>query len=458
MLRTLAAFLFGSALAAQWAPVITTAAPPAQNYPLMAFDLVRGEVLLHGAGAGAADATWAHASGIWTPKTPTTLPPRRRQAGMVFHLGLGRTLLYGGNGGSATPQPCLDDTWAFDGTDWAQLQPAVTPGGRARFGMAYDLGRSRAVLFGGTANVFSPTVEADTWEFDGTNWIQAATPSISTAGARERMAMCYMAGLQRTVLFGGWDPTLVSPTLDDTWTWDGSQWTQVPVTGPRPAARVDAQLVDDPLRGVSILCGGQDPVSMVIFNDTWEFDGTNWREIGSRVSPPRSASGMAFDLQRQRPVLFGGRTASTELRDDTWEYGASFRTYGNGCPGRFGVPTLAGTQAPRLGGITVSTLANLDPAATVAILATGTSRTTWQFGTLPQSLAPFGMPGCVAYASAELFVVVPAIAGTASWSWQVPNAPGLFGVAFHQQGLSLDAAANPAGLVTSNAATGTLGW
>jgi hypothetical protein len=316
----------------------------------------------------------------------------------------------------------------------------------------------RTVLYGGTPNVFWPTLAADTWEFDGTTWTQVAAPGTSTAGARERMAMCFMASQQRTVLFGGWDPTLVVPTYDDTWTWDGVQWIQVPVTGPRPAPRVDARLVDDPLRGVCVLSGGQDPESMTIFDDTWEFDGANWRETGSRVSPPRSAFGMAFDLQRGRIVLFGGRTAGNELRDDTWEYGASWRAYGNGCQGTFGVPKLTSGQAPQLGGVAQASLTNLDPAAAFAIMTVGTSRTSWRLGSLPQSLAPFGMPGCVAYASAELFVVLAATAGAATWTWPVPNAPVLSGVSYYQQGLSIDPAANPAGIVASNAGAATLGW
>jgi hypothetical protein len=457
MLRQLPACLLGCALAAQWAPITTTAAPPAQQYPVMAFDLAHGETLLHGA-AGATSETWGYAGGVWTRKSPAILPPQRSQPGMVFDVAAGRAILYGGHGSSATPQPSLDDTWAFDGTNWTLLQPAATPGGRAKFGMAYDLGRMRTVLYGGTPNVFQPTLAADTWEFDGATWTQVASPGTSTAGARERMAMCYMTSRQRTVLFGGQDTTLVAPTYDDTWTWDGVQWTQVQVAGPHPAARVDAQLADDPLRGVVVLCGGMDPVSMTIFNDTWEFDGTSWRETGARLSPPRSAFGMAFDLQRGRIVLFGGRTASLELRDDTWEYGASWRSYGNGCQGSAGVPVLTGVQAPRLGGVAQSRLTNLLPAAPAAILAIGTSRTSWQFGSLPASLAQFGMPGCVAYASAELFVVLPASGGAATWTWQVPAAPRLFGLSFYQQGLSLDPAANPAGIVASNAATGTLGW
>lgn len=458
MHRNIASLVFGAALAAQWAPVPGTVAPPAQTGPAMTCDLIRGEILLHGTGSGLLDETWIYRSGSWAQVTTPTVPSRRRQHGMVFELATGRMLLYGGNGGGASSQPCLDDTWVFDGSDWTNLQPASSPGGRARFGMAYDFGRLRAVLYGGTPNVFSPTVLGDTWEFDGVDWHQVATPGTSTAGARERMAMCYMASQQRTILFGGWDPTLVVPTYDDTWTFDGVTWTQVAVTGPRPLPRVDAQLVDDLSRGVVVLSGGMDPQSMAIFSDTWEFDGTSWREVGSRVSPPRTGFGMAFDLPSGRMVLFGGRTAGTELRDDTWEYGASWRPYGTSCQGSFGRPFLAGVEAPRIGGTAEARLSRLDPAAAFAIVAIGTSRTTWAFGPLPASLAPFGMPGCVAYTSAELFAVVGANAGTATWTWPVPNAPQLFGVQFFQQGLSIDPGANATGLVASNAGVGTLGW
>lgn len=453
MFRSLTVCLFAGTLCAQWGPVTTTAAPPAQAGAVMAFDLLRSESVLHGIGSGQAAETWGYAGGIWTQKSPASLPPLRRDAGMVFDLSAGGTLLYGGRASSM-----LDDTWVFDGTDWTQLSPAATPGGRARFGMAFDLGRLRTVLYGGSPDVSLRTLAADTWEFDGTTWMKVAAPGTSTAGPRERMAMCYMVSQQRTVLFGGFDPGLLNPVLDDTWTWDGTQWTQVQVAGPRPAPRVDAQLVDDPLRGVAILCGGQDPVTLTIFQDTWEFDGTSWREVAPAPSPARTSFAMAFDLNRGRMVLFGGRTASTALRGDTWEYGATWRSYGYGCPGSAGVPLLTGVQAPKIGAACSSTLQNLHPGAAVALMVVGTSRTAWAFGSLPASLAPFGMPGCVAYASADLFQVLPASAGTANWTWQVPNDQGLFGITFYQQGLSLDPAANPAGIAASNAGMATLGW
>lgn len=454
--RGLAPAALAVGITAQWAPVATTAAPSPQTDAGMAFDYVRGGIVLHGEGSE----TWFFDGAAWTQRSPATTPPPRRQFGLVSDILLGGVLLFGGNSGSSTPTQSglLDDTWIFDGTDWTQLQPTQTPGARTRFGIAYDYARLRTVVYGGTDNIFAPPVLGDTWEFDGANWTQVATPGTSTAGARERMAMCYMASRGATVLFGGQDPTRVQPVLDDTWLWDGANWTQAAITGTRPQPRIDARMVEDPTRGVCILCGGLDPVSMQIFDDTWEFDGASWRQVTRSVSPPRTSFAMAFDLGRGRPVLFGGRTASTALRGDTWEFGANWRPYGYGCAGSFGVPTLGVSQAPQLGRTSIVSMTNLDPAAAFAIVFVGTSRTTWPFGSLPASLASFGMPGCVAYASPDLFVLLPASNGTASWQWQVPAQPQLFDLAFYQQGLSLDAAANAAGLVASNAGAGTLGW
>jgi hypothetical protein len=85
----------------------------------------------------------------------------------------GRTVLFGGQ---VKGLPKYGDTWLFDGTDWTQAAPATSPSARTEAGMAYDLRRKVLVLFGGnTDNVADGSnTMGDTWTWDGTDWTQVA--------------------------------------------------------------------------------------------------------------------------------------------------------------------------------------------------------------------------------------------------------------------------------------------
>ena len=54
---------------------------------------------------------------------------------------------------------------------WTQKQD-VGPSARGEHGIAYEEARERAVLFGGRAG--GGTLQGDTWEWDGTDWIEVA--------------------------------------------------------------------------------------------------------------------------------------------------------------------------------------------------------------------------------------------------------------------------------------------
>jgi hypothetical protein len=270
--------------------------------------------------------------------------------------------------------------------------------------------------------------------------------------------MSHHPGLNAVMLFGGRDATGFA--VDATWSYDGTTWTQINTTGPRPSPRVGAKMVPNLLRGICVLFGGRDPVTMQILNDTWEHDGVNWTQVTNTyggISPPRAEFGMAHDLVRDRIVLFGGVIANNSVQNDTWEYGAQFQPFGNGCAGSAGVPALTATALPRLGTTCTAQLTHLAPTASLAMVAVGLSRQQWALGNLPALLTSFGMPGCRAYTSTDVLTVIAAAGGSATWNWNVPGWPGFLGTPFHLQGLSIDPGVNSAGLAVSNAATIVLG-
>jgi hypothetical protein len=113
------------------------------------------------------------------------------------------------------------------------------------------------------------------------------------------------------VLFGGWSG---SP-LGDTWEWDGSTWRQAATTGPQP--RNAPAMAYDPLRHRTVLFGGDS--NGAPRSDTWEWNGATWRRLSVTGPVPRTLHRLAFVPSRGRVLLFGGMIDTTPL-GDVWEW------------------------------------------------------------------------------------------------------------------------------------------
>lgn len=136
-------------------------------------------------------------------------------------------------------------------------------------------------------------------------------------------AMAYDIARDRMILFGG-APTIFGGTLTDrTWSWDGTTWTELFPTR-RPSPRWTHGMAYDIARERIVLFGGQStdaPGGGLA--DTWEWDGTEWNEITTTRAPsPRGVHGaMTYDARREVIVLRGGGTLPGQpLFADTWEY------------------------------------------------------------------------------------------------------------------------------------------
>jgi N-acetylneuraminic acid mutarotase len=177
------------------------------------------------------------------------------------------------------------------------------------------------VLFGGQGNwgpncTPSMCVQAfdDTWTWDGTSWTEAAK-DVTGPSARENHAM---AGLDDTVvLFGGDDGSLMG--LADTWTWDGTHWTQQNTPG--PSGRVAASMAT--LNGTVVLFGGM--ARSLPLGDTWIWNGSTWAQRNVPGPAPRGAAAMA--TVNDKIVLFGGigtadggASAPPQTFSDTWTW------------------------------------------------------------------------------------------------------------------------------------------
>jgi len=165
-----------------------------------------------------ADSGWFDRS----PRGTDPAPSARDQSAMALDEARGQTVLFGGFADDRAHP--FGDTWTWDGARWTQQHPPTSPPARWGHAMAYDAVRQQIVLFGGFANGYL----GDTWTWDGTTWTEHRVASPSP---RYRAAIAYDAARGNVVLFGGWSgaacdvDVYTCPAMGDTWTWDGTAWT-----------------------------------------------------------------------------------------------------------------------------------------------------------------------------------------------------------------------------------------
>jgi hypothetical protein len=226
---------------------------------------------------------------------------------MAYDAGHSQVVLFGGFGEGTY----LNDTWLWNGTNWAQANPVTSPSPRAAHSMAYDAAHGQVVLFGGLASASSRL--GDTWLWNGTNWTQAAPAN--SPPARDGAAMAYIPG-SGVLLFGGVGNSGFD--LGDTWLWNGANWIQQ-TPASNPSARADSSMVYNPALGEVILFGGNANASYL--NDTWAWNGETWTQLNPATSPPaREAQGMTYDSALGEVMMFGGSNGS--FFNDTWVLGA----------------------------------------------------------------------------------------------------------------------------------------
>ncbi len=280
----------------------TPAIPAARSFAGMTYDSARGRVIMFGGDTGAGE-MWEWTGRSWIQITPPTSPAGRARGVFAYDGARGRTIYYDGG------------TWSWDGTEWTQLFPSTTPPAGDAPGMVYDAGHQRIVLFGGSNS------NTSTWEWDGSDWSEL---DIGGPSPRYAHAMAYDPKRGRVVLFGGFYYDGVDGFVyNDTWEYDGNQWTKITVSGP-PPPRQDATFTWDASRGALVLISGRNMISQQLA-DRWEWNGATWSNITIPATlAARFEHTATYDPRRQKLVVFGGATRDpstgvvTKL-DDTWE-------------------------------------------------------------------------------------------------------------------------------------------
>ena len=294
-------------LMGNWTQKSPSNSPSARSAAAMTYDAASGLVVLFGGSgsSGLLNDTWLWDGTNWTNANPSTNPPAREYHAMAFDAASGQVVMFGGEGSSGL----LNDTWVWNGTNWTEKAPGTWPTARIYPDMASDP-TGNVLLFGGDD---SSGLLNDTWEWNGnaSTWTQL-TPADSPTARENRADMTFDAQQRQVVLFGG-DGN--GGDLDDTWEWNGTNWTEeIPAT--IPPARIRQAVAYDAASGEVVLFGGEG--SGGYLNDTWVWNGTNWTEETPATSPlAREYHSMASD-PAGRMILFGGDNGG--YLNDTWEW------------------------------------------------------------------------------------------------------------------------------------------
>lgn len=152
---------------------IAAPGPGGRSHSAMVYDSRRKKVVLFGGvdGNNAYNDTWTWDGKAWQ-KVSEEGPPGRVRHAMAFDSRAGEILMYGG-GVNRIEQA---DMWQWDGVRWTEIKmTGPTPGKRSVHAMAYDAARGRTVLYGGQQRGSEGAkILNDTWAWDGKQWAKVS--------------------------------------------------------------------------------------------------------------------------------------------------------------------------------------------------------------------------------------------------------------------------------------------
>jgi hypothetical protein len=261
-----------------------------------------GKAVLFGSTVG----TWDWDGDAWTAIALAGTDPHQRIGQAMATLG-DKIVLFGGCFLDYCDSQLLADTWEWDGARW--LSPTTTASPRARVGHAMAMLGQKVVMFGGTSDatlVWSSSPAAsvpfgDTWVWDGADWTNRS-PAVSPP-ARWGHAMVTVG--DRVILFGGQG---ADGPLNDTWEWDGATWTPLAQASPPPARRSHAMA---PLNNSAVLFGGR-AADNTLLHDTWFFTRDTWTQLIPPTYPPARAGHVMASVAGSL-MLIGGNMGASDM-------------------------------------------------------------------------------------------------------------------------------------------------
>lgn len=243
---------------------LTLGGPPPLSKGIFVYDATRKvSVLFSGADSRDENSgdTWEWDGRDWK-EIKSKGPPARVHGLGAYDYKNKNVLIFGGFGSSGA----LDDTWTFDGKEW-KLVNANGPKDCLPHGMIYDETRKVIVMITVMLNTDAATGKPNNemWEWTGKDWrkLPGIVPSIT--------------GLQAFASFGNEAIILYDGNDGATWKYSSGKWNKI--TGSGPGIRMGHVMVYDKKRKRIVLFGGGKADTAIRYNDTWEWDGKEWRRI-----------------------------------------------------------------------------------------------------------------------------------------------------------------------------------
>jgi hypothetical protein len=308
--------LFFMAVLAFSTQALFAAFPSPRTAARLAWDPVSKQMVLFG-GISAFDRgtgrsyelgeTWVWNGQRWVQRFPSVAPSARYSHLMVTDTTRSRIILFGG----ARETSDLNDTWEYSNGTWKQLATPASPSSRTLPTGAYDPVRDRIVMFGGSRldGAGAVTLLKDTWEFDGTTWVQRGTDGPELANP----IVAYDAARNQTILVG------TAANVVKMYRYDPAAGTWVELTpATKPPCAIDAAMSYDSFNQTVVLTGGVCSNS-ALTDEVWRWNGTDWAKSTTTISPDRMAApAQAFDPERNVLVRFGGTLAFSTPRAQTY--------------------------------------------------------------------------------------------------------------------------------------------
>jgi hypothetical protein len=293
--------------------------PGVRNAHGMAYDItLRGMALFAGADDHkVCNDTWLFKNDQWK-KLDVAGPPARTFPGFVpTDRGI---ILFGGNrvlfGDSANPVFLYNDTWRFAKGTWTKINTIHSPDGRSDMSIAYDRHRKRVVLFGGYKYLDDNKTRVrlnDTWEFDGTDWARKSGVSPSP---RSGSVMVFHDQLKKIILMGGNLTAQREPDYNGPmWTWDGTHWT--PLNSP-DSLIFNTNAAYHERENYILRFGGWNGKNRI--QETHIFNDGKWSPLSTSMVPAaRNHSTLVYHPVKRAFFIYGGHDG-TRIFGDLWMF------------------------------------------------------------------------------------------------------------------------------------------
>lgn len=299
-------------------PQLLYAYPTSRIASRMIWDKSRGFGVLFG-GATQPDSalvryplndTWEWNGTRWIQRFPVESPSIRFAHGFVYDTGNDRGILFGG----ANREGMLGDTWSYKDGAWTPIDAATPPAARRYHAMAWDPVRKVAVVHGGNTNAADITFwTGDTWEFNGTAW----TRIVENGPALQSPMLEYDRRAGEMLLLGQ-----NSSRESEMYRLTATGWSKITPTNLPKCVGQGSLIYMNHTNSVFLVggtCSNTAPT-----DDTYEWNGTDWRELGAQPTQGYvTAFALTYDPIRMEMILFGGdeygaRNSTYKFRDNSW--------------------------------------------------------------------------------------------------------------------------------------------